>query len=207
MIKKILKNAAGILLVLISVNGNAQVSISGPGCVIPGITYQYVINGNWNSNSSMSACVTGGSLAEGGSCKSSAGSVYTTVSVIWNDTAVMRLEIQSSAGNATLLAKRTDDLSGGTIIDDDKVKVFDSTITTYGFHCDSASGGACVPNYQYQWQRSDNELNWTNITGATGKDLVFTGSVLVNTYFRRVTTESGSRTIAYSDHALLVKEF
>lgn len=207
--RKLFKELIGaiVLTVMVTVTGYSQVSISGPACVIPGVPYQYIINGSWNSSSAISACVTGGSFSSGVSCISSSGNVFSTVSITWKDTVMMRLDLQSSSGNAALLPMRTQNLNGGSISEVDQVKIFDSLVTSYTFHCDTASGGACIPVYRYQWQRSDNEVNWVNIGGAVGKDLVFNGSVLVNTYFRRVTTELNAGTMAYSASALLVKTF
>lgn len=209
MIRKLLKELIGVvvLTVMATATGYSQVSISGPSCVVPGVQYRYVINGSWNSSSTISACVTGGSISSGVNCIASSGNVFSTVSVIWKDTVMMRLNIQSSSGNAVLFPMRTQNLNGGSINQADRVKIFNSQIASYAFHCDTASGGACIPVYSYQWQRSNNQVNWVNISGATGKDLVFNGTILVNTFFRRVTTEFNAGTVAYSASALLVKTF
>src|SRR6185312_16788308 len=63
---------------------------------------------------------------------------------------------------------------------------------TYTFHCSEVTGGACDPNYLYQWQLSENRMNWADIEGAVGKNLQFSKAVLVSTYFRRVTIEARS---------------
>ena len=209
MIRKLFKELIGtvVLTAMVTVTGYSQVSISGPSCVVPGVPYQYVINGSWNSSSTLSACVTGGSFSSGVSCITSNGNVFSTVSVTWKDTSTLRLDLQSSSGNAALLPMRTQNLNGGTISQADRVKIFNAQVTSYTFHCDTASGGACIPVYRYQWQRSGNQVNWINIGGAISKDLVFNGTILVNTYFRRVTTELNAGTVAYSGSALLVKTF
>jgi len=187
-------------------NVNAQVSISGPQCIIPGNQSQYVITGNWVSDSWMKLCVRGGILEGGQQCNVS-GKIMTAVIITWRDSSYHGLELISSLGNVKLELKSTSDLKGGEISESDKIRVCESGVTNYTFRCAPAKGGSCEPKYSYQWQRSDNGLNWTIISGADKKDLKFTGTVKVNTYFRRVTTESGSNIIAYSDHALLAVTF
>ncbi len=210
MIKQFYKARKNLLSLLIAfaMMGNsltAQVSVAGPVCIIPGITYQYVVNGPWNSSSAMHVCITGGFLNTGAIC--TAGTIESSVFVIWNDTSYHRLELTSSSGNINVTVQQTNELRGGEILDSDKTQLYDSTVASYTFRSKAASGGACTPIYSYQWQRSEDALNWSNITGATGKDLQFSGSVLVNTFFRRVTMEINSNTLAYSDTGMLVIPF
>ena len=185
---------------------NAQVSVSGPQCIIPGNPCQYIITGNWISDSWMKLCVRGGKLEGGQQCNVS-GKIMNTILITWSDTSYHRLELTSSLGNVNLELKSTSELKGGEINESDKIKICNSAVTNYTFRCAPSKGGSCDPRYSYQWQRSENGLNWSTISGASKKDLKFTGTVKVNTYFRRVTTESGSNTIAYSDHALLAVTF
>lgn len=211
MIKQFYKARKTLLLLLVAfaVTGyhlNAQVSISGPQCIIPGITYQYIINGNWNNSSVIKVCLTGGKLISSERCTPDSVRA-TSVFVIWNDTSYRKLDVTSSLGNTSIIVLATTDLKGGRIDEDDKVKLYDSTISSYSFHCGVASGGSCTPNYSYQWQKSEDGLNWVNINNATGKDLQFSGSIIVNTFFRRVTTETNSNTVAYSETGILAVPF
>lgn len=184
----------------------AQVSISGPACIIPGLTYQYLITGSSGQNTGFQICITGGRLITGDSC-TTPGNFQNAVLVLWNDTGYRKLNLASASGNAVLAVQGTTALAGGLIHMDDKARLYDSTISGYRFRCEAASGGACDPVYVYQWQQSANNVNWTNIPGAVGRDFDFTGVVRVNTYFRRVTTETNSQTIAYSDSGLLTVVF
>jgi hypothetical protein len=154
----------------------------------------------------MKLCVRGGVLEGGQQCNVS-GKIINNFFVTWSDTSYHRLELTSSLGNLNLELKSTFELKGGEINESDKIRICDSTVTNYTFRCAPAKGGSCDPMYTYQWQRSENGLNWTIISGADKKDLKFAGTIKVNTYFRRVTTESGSNMIAYSDHALLAVAF
>jgi hypothetical protein len=126
------------------------------------------------------------------------------VFVVWSDTGYHKLEIISSSGNMNVIVQHTTELKGGQIFDSDKSQIYDSTIASYIFRSEEASGGSCTPVYSYQWQKSEDGLNWTNIIGAIGKDLLFSGNILVNTFFRRVTTETNSNTLAYSNLGMLV---
>jgi hypothetical protein len=197
-----------LLIALISKQGNliGQITVTGPTCIIPGITYQYMVNGNWTSSSTMRACVTGGKLSTGERC-TLLGSISTTLFVVWSDTSFKKLELTSSLGNANLTPVATTVLKGGRITDKDKVQTYDSTVTNFTFHCEVARGGSCNSNYSYQWQKSDDGLNWTNINGAIDKNLQFSERIWVNTFFRRVTVEANSNTIAYSDAGVLTIVF
>jgi hypothetical protein len=63
----------------------------------------------------------------------------------------------------------------------------------------AATGG--TGTYTYQWQRASDNVNWTNISGATSTG--YSPSVLTNTtYFRRVVT-SGSCESVYSASVLI----
>lgn len=180
-----------------------QVNIKGPLCVIPGLTYQYLFTGN--AGVATQVCIKGGRLLNGDTCVSSENLSF--IFLVWNDTGSHRLELTSSSGNTTISVQATTELNGGQIEDVDRERVYDTTATGYTFHCTAATGGSCQTTYIYQWQRSDNNLNWTNIEGATGVNYTFSGKLMVNTYFRRVTRETAAQAIAYSDHGLLAVVF
>ncbi|MBI3138219.1 MAG: hypothetical protein HYZ15_06515 [Sphingobacteriales bacterium] len=183
----------------------AQVSITGPACILPGNAYQYVIHGSWNAGATVQLCVQGGVFQNGGHCIA-AGEKPSSVIVTWSDSALMKLSLVSGSGNASMEVQATSALTGGAINDSDLVKTYDPGIGEYQFRCGDASGGACNPIYSYQWQKSVDGLNWINIGGATAKDLVFNSNLKVSTQFRRMCMESGSNTIVYSGTAMLVIE-
>lgn len=197
------------LLALFFVAGKstAQINITGPVCAVPNITYQYIIKGDWTDSLAVQACLTGGKFSTGETCLSGAGNKMSVLSVIWSDTSFMKIVITSSNGNSTLVIKPTTNLYGGMINENDNVQVYDSTAKGYNFHCEYPSGGSCNPVYTYQWQKSENAVNWVDIKGAAAKDLFFTDKILVNTYFRRVTLEKNSSSVAYSNQGLLVVVF
>lgn len=200
------KWVALLLILGASYGSTAQPTISGPQCILPGTTYHYIITGNWNSLSTVTVCVTGGKLVSGSAC-SPANGIAGQVFVVWKDTSFRKVDVSGSAGNASLLVTGTTNLNGGKIQDTDRVQIYVANTTLYTFHCSDAQGGSCSPRYSYQWQRSNNALNWTDIPLAIGGSLQFSGTIMVNTFFRRVTFDARSTSIAYSDNAQLTVPF
>lgn len=194
-------------LIFMAGKSTGQTTITGPVCAVPNITYQYVIKGNWTDSSMVQACLTGGKFSSGGTCLSGPGNRISMLSVIWSDTSYMKIAVASSNGNASLVVEATTNLDGGMINENDNVQVYDSTAKGYNFHCEYPGGGSCNPVYTYQWQKSENAVNWVDIKGAAAKDLFFSDKILVNTYFRRVTLEKNSSSVAYSNQGLLVVVF
>ena len=188
-----------LLFIVLSYNNKAQIVINGPTCVIPGTTtYQYNVDGKLNTDSTATICIAGGTLNSGTNCVTVATLPY-MILVVWNDSVFNRkVQVSSYLGSNSLIVSGTTQLNGSVINDSDQVQLFDSTQVVYIFHCGDATGGSCNPTYIYQWQSSENQLNWTNIGGATGRNLQYSGSIQVTTFFRRVTTETQSNTIAYS---------
>jgi hypothetical protein len=181
-----------------------QVALSGPSCVVPGITYQYKITGNWDSTSTLQVCITGGVIADTAgtnSCTPTGGAPLYSVLVIWNDTTGASLHIVSSAGNNTLNVMITSPLLAGSIdtLSSSQIIGYDSLPT--GINCSVDTGGSCSPTYSYQWQASPNNVSWEDVTGSTSQNLGFTTPLTQTTYFRRKVTETVSGSIAYSGMA------
>jgi hypothetical protein len=209
MLKKILQKLIKViyltaLFTMTGYCGVAQPGINGASCIMPGTTYEYMITGQWDSSSNARLCINGGILNSGDSCISLRTSP-SMVLVIWNDSVADRkIAVTSDLGNASLMVTGTTELNGGVVDDSDEVEIFDADQVSYTFHCAVAMGGSCNPNYTYQWQSSTNQLNWTNIQGATSKDLQYSGTITVSTFFRRVTIEMHSNIVAYSDSGQLM---
>ncbi|MFT3703005.1 MAG: hypothetical protein QM802_11580 [Agriterribacter sp.] len=191
-----------LLLSMASKQLEAQVYISGPECIVPGITYQYNLHYNGKDSSSTKVCITGGALIGGIRCTPDS-VIPTSVYVIWNDTSGQRIELQTMSGNSSLVVQTMEALSGGLLTDSSKLQAYDSTVTGYSFSCSAASGGACAPNYSYQWQSSEDGFKWTDLANGNTKDLFFSGKPEKDNYFRRVTVETQSNTISYSDVGVL----
>lgn len=196
-----MRNCLGALFITACYNSPAQPGISGPACIIPGTNYQYTITGR--SDSTTRVCITGGTLSIEDTCIRVSNFPH-TLFVKWKDEAANRkIAVTSSLGNTSLIVSRAYVLKGGYIEDSDKVQHFSTAQPTHIFHCQAATGGSCSPDYRYKWQISDNALNWIDIQGAVTRDLTFSGNISGNTFFRRVTTDIRSNTIAYSDFAQL----
>jgi hypothetical protein len=192
------------LFFIFSVQPFAQVSISGPGCVLPGVTYQYNILGNWTATSTMQICITGGSIIDNGQVSSNRCTAndkpISSVFVTWNASSGGSVKVTSSQGNTSLNVTITSVIQPGTLDQSTVIQNFSDTVSIpSSIRCSKSTGGSCSPIYTYQWQRSFDALKWTDIIGATGQNLSFNYSVKQTTYYRRKVVEKGSGTIGYSD--------
>jgi hypothetical protein len=190
-----------LLVLAISFRSYAQPLVSGPDCIIPGLTYQYILTGDWKPGSTAKLCITGGNLLTGNACTPD-GSIPYMILVIWGTGKNRKIELTSSLGKFSLNITGTSALDGGQINAKDKEQEFNKK-SGYTYRCTEASGGSCTPDYVYQWQSSQNGLEWKNIDGETKRDLKFSDEISGNIYFRRVTNELRSNTTGYSDTGLL----
>ncbi|MBN8666400.1 MAG: hypothetical protein J0M30_02785 [Chitinophagales bacterium] len=178
----------------------AQLTIAGPGCVSPG-RYTYYLTGSWNSKTTtMQWCVVGGTIVGGNTCKS--GLNLSSVEVIWSTSGTLSV-VTNNAGNASKAVGVTATLNGGSITANLTQTVSNNVPAT--ITCSPAYGGYCSPTYQYQWQKSIDDINWTVLSGSTGLDLSFTSAPTQTTYYRRKVTETISGGIAYSNRATVFK--
>jgi hypothetical protein len=192
-------------LVFVNLSLFSQVSITGPTCVVPGTIYHYKISGPWKASTSMQVCVSGGVLKGKDSvpntCTPQGGAPLGGVLVQWTGTGSKSITISSSEGNKTISISSINSLQAGSIAASSQKQVIGSDSIIFAtIVCGAAIGGACSPSYSYQWQQSSDRVSWTNILGATSKDLP--GSRLkTTTFYRRKDMETTSGTIVYSDVA------
>jgi RHS repeat-associated protein len=66
----------------------------------------------------------------------------------------------------------------------------------------AATGGATSPSYAYQWQKSLDNVNWTDTAGQTSLNLG-PGPLYVTSYFRRKVTETTSSSVAYTSSVIV----
>ena len=194
------------LILMVAISGFSQVTITGPTCVIPGVIYQYKIQGKWIATSNMQACISNGSIADSNSvnsCTPQSGAPLATVLVTWNRGSSGSLQLKSTVGSTSLSVNITSVLFPGNI----DTTISRQTIGTKAIpsliKCSVATGGSCNPVYDYQWQQSIDMVNWSDIKGATGQNLNFTSLIPQSSFFRRKTTETVSGTIAYSNSAMV----
>jgi hypothetical protein len=194
-------------LLIISLIGNTnlfgQVSIKGPTCVVPGITYTYNIQGNWDSLSTMKVCLTGGVIADSTDTTmcTRTGAPLNAITVIWNNVTSGSLVLTSSIGDTTLNTAITTPLSGGAVDTTVKTQMIGNDSIPATINCTAASGGACSPSYLYQWQQSSDIVSWTDMPGATEQNLTIDSGLTKSVYYRRKVIESPSGSLAYSDVA------
>jgi hypothetical protein len=192
-----------IILLFIKTNLYSQVSIHGPNCVVPGITYTYNIQGNWDSLSTMKVCLTGGVIADStdtATCTSTSAPLN-AVTVIWNKVTNASFKVTSTLGGSTLPVVVTTSLYGGLLDTITKVQMIAEDSVPAAIICTEASGGACSPSYTYQWQTSRDMVSWNSMAGATNKNLRIDSSLTQSVYYRRKVVENTSGSVAYSDVA------
>lgn len=176
--------------------------ITGPTCVTPGTTYQYLISGQWDVNSTMQVCLKG-AVIQGlnGTCTGNS-TPASAVLVIWNAGVTQgSLNLSSTAGNATLAVSVTPPLQAGSITTASKVQAVGYNSIPAAIHCGADIGGSCKPAYLHQWQQSMDNVHWSDIPGANGQDLLSIPALKQTSFFRRKTVESASGSIAYSNAA------
>lgn len=187
------------------INSAAQPVMTGATCVVPGTTYQYLINGNWDSASTMEVCTTGGLIAPlHGPCSGN-GAPQSSVLIIWNaGVTTGSLQLTSSKGNASLTVNMTTPLQAGAIANLSKQQSVGFNGVPTVIHCGADSGGSCRPVYAHQWQQSRDNVHWTDVSQATGSDLTVIPAQKQTVFFRRKTVEMGSGSVAYSDAAAVM---
>ena len=185
-----------LLAIVISSEVSSQVSITGPGCVTPGTTYQYMIGGSLDSAVARQVCVTGGVIGDSASsCQSGFG--FSLVKIIWSTGSTSGvINITSSEGNGFLNVVVTPTLQGGMI--ESTTQTIDHDSIPLTLTCQSASGGSCSPVYGYQWQQSSDQASWVDVTGASGSNLIFLGAINQTIFYRRKVIETNSSSIGYS---------
>jgi hypothetical protein len=194
-----------LILLFIYARNFAQITISGPTCVVRGTIYQYKIQGGWDSLSTMQVCINGGLITEKKSSSSCTimGKVLGAVSVVWSSDTIGSVNVTSSKGNAILNVSITSLLNGGTISMDLKSQSINFGLLPTTISCSVPTGGACTPNYLYQWQASSNAVDWTDLANNNGENLSFTIPLKETKYYRRRTKETVSGNIAFSDVAMV----
>lgn len=190
------------LLLSLSVDAVAQSSIIGPSCVVAGSTCSYTVRVRSKEKSALRVCLTGGRNLLNQTCFELPGDGL-SFQVIWDESGKNRMEIKSIEGAMALQVEVAKTLHGGLLSNKERLKESKKGSVSYNVNCDEASGGTCKPEYEYQWQVSDNQLKWTDLSGETGKNLRYAGEIKTDLYFRRKVTERRTGQVAYSEMAIL----
>jgi len=190
----------------------SQVSISGPSCVVAGATYIYNYNGSYNGSTTMTWCVSNGTILQAygtnitssGGCSS--GNGVGSIAVKWTSPSNGSVTLSSSNGNASPLSITiVNALIPGSITANKSQTIGYNTVPG-AINCSVALYGACSPSYSYQWQQSTDNVSWNPIGGQpsssqTSQNFTFSSPLLTTTYYRRVVTEASTSTTLYSDVA------
>ena len=173
-----------------------QASVSGPSCVVAGSSASYTL---FSAASSFSYSVSNGTLSSGGTSGSFSGGTNTTVTVTWSSSASSgSISLSSSDGNSSETVTLTTTLISGNITGAGQQTINYNTVPAT-VTCAAASGEACPANYVYQWMQSTDDVNFSNISGATGVNLSFSAGLTATHYYKRMVTETNSGSTAYSN--------
>src|SRR4051812_12779070 len=106
-----------ILVILVHVfisKGMSQISITGPSCVTPGTSYQYIISGNWNQKTSMSWSITGGVIT-GTTNSFTSGTPKPNIYITWSASGSLSLTTGNPNGSISKSVTASTALSAGSI--------------------------------------------------------------------------------------------
>lgn len=190
------------ILLLVRQTTYSQVTINGPACVINTLQYQYIIGGVSAEDSSMSICLTGGTITDtDSSCQS--GGPFSVIRVLWNNMpGEKNITLNSGNGNTVLNIALTSELEGGKIDSSFQLQNLDTSVIPQTIMCSPPKGGGCSSTYYYQWQQSLDNNDWEDIPNANNASLEFESPLLQNVYYRRKVSISNS--VDYSDIAVIV---
>lgn len=191
---------AGFLITatLSFLNGNSQLAIIGPDCVLSGMQYQYNISGNIPVGTKL--CISGGKLSNSSTCANELSVGF--VKIVWSGTSGS-ITLTSDSGSLSKAVRITLPLQPGDIETNGKKQFIKYNNSPSFISCTMPTGGGCGASYSFQWQRSLDNLDWENIIGATGQNLSSVTALTETYFYRRKTVESISGSIMYSNSAVV----
>ncbi len=185
--------------------GYGQLEIDGDGrSEVQGNSYTYNVTYNGTSaylyNGPYTWTISGGVITGTSTTVVSGTStsyLYNiAINVTWSSNG--SINFSSNLGNSILWVFVAAPLQPGTLSPSTQTINYGAVATITGT---DATGGSVLPSYSYQWQSSADNVNWTNISGATG--VSYSPTVYATTYFRRQVTETNSSTIGYTSSVLV----
>jgi len=191
---------AGFLITaaLTFLDGNSQLAIIGPDCVLSGMQYQYNIAGNIPSGTRL--CISGGKLSDSSTCDNDLSSGF--VKIVWSGKSGS-VTLTSDGGNVSKAIRITLPLQPGDIEINGKKQFIKYNNSPTAISCSLPTGGGCGASYSFQWQRSLDNLDWENISGATSQNLSSVNALTETYFYRRRTIENISGSIVYSNSAVV----
>jgi RHS repeat-associated protein len=176
--------------------GFSQISLGGPTCGQENVEYNYFVTGNYNSSDNFSWIISNGVSSNGNSSESGTGLTFLRIKFTGSGS----ISVQCSSGNASLSVTVFSALNPGSITANGS-QTINYNATPGQISCSVASGGSCVSTYNYQWQQSIDNINWTDMSGKTDQNLSFSSGLTQTTYFRRKVTNGSSGPEGYSNTA------
>jgi len=201
--RKLIGYVCLLICSLLTDNAVAQMSLSGPACVLQGVQYQYEIGNRGTDTSSVQFCITGGVIADTNATCSKTGN-FSFIRVIWTDSIGGVISVKSTSDSSSLNVSVTTVLDAGEIDTTNRLQTVSSDSVPPSIHCSPSTGANCNAVYVYQWQQSQDGVGWSDIAGAVSGSLSFTAPIGQSTYFRRKVIEQISRTDGVSDVALII---
>jgi hypothetical protein len=198
-----------IYLVFITMTGISRVgfcqgSISGPTCVLTGISYQYDLKPKWDGTGEMELCLSGGIIENASSnCIKTTSISY--IRVIWNE-GIDKGSLYYTYGTVkdSITVFITTPLLPGSPEADKKIQKLSGDAAPQQISCSLPTGGNCSPDYKYQWQQSGDGENWEDINEGKSQHLSFESRPAKTTLYRRKTMENKSGAIAYTEVSMVV---
>jgi RHS repeat-associated protein len=167
---------------------NGQARINGPTCIVAGSTYTYTCIGT--ASGGTYSIVNGINTATGGNAGGYTGISF-SLNIKWNAGMTSGQVSFTATGQSqvTLAVNTGGTLVPGTISNTSQTINYNTPPAT--INCSVANGGNCTGSYNYQWQQSTDNVNFSNISGATAQNLSLTTGLTQKTYFRRNDAVSG----------------
>lgn len=172
-------------------------TITGPQCVRTGVEYQYIISSASDSIGSVQVCLQGGVFAY--TKRNCIGdTVLTEVRVTWTDSSSGQITLRSAGSSFTKAVNIARELQAGSIGEEMTVQHIKEGSVADDILYTAATGGGCSPQYIYQWQQSEDNMQWTDISGSDKQEFTFSSALTRSLYFRRKVTDVNSGNIAYT---------
>lgn len=186
--------------VLVIETAFAQGTISGPSCVKSGFEYQYLISFTGKFKDKSQICISGGKLVDS-KTECTFVDTFAAIKVVWDQKATKgKISFSSVKGNASLDVTVIEELNPGSI-NNRKSQLIDYNSKREQIACTPATGGSCSPVYEYQWEVSEDALEWKELKGANEINLTNQEQQKRPLFYRRRVSEKTSSIVAYSDIA------
>lgn len=184
--KYLLQNLVWVLLLAATIDGlkaRAQTyTIVGNACPVTGTSeiYRYSPSA---TGASVKWCVFGGTIlgVTGTNCKS--GTTLSNVQITWGNVGSGSVQTTINSTTVNLPVQIVGPFVAGNITANLSQQITAGS-TPAAITVAAATGAVCTPTYTYQWQQSTDNVNFTDLTGATSLQLTFSAGLTTTTYYR-----------------------